>query len=335
METKLSKLFNKIFDKGIYPINWTESIILPLYKKGNISDPKNYRGISLLDVTSKLYSCIINDRLRTWIDRNDTVGEHQAGFRRDYSTIERIFTLLANVQKQLVLNRKLYVAVHDFKKAFDSVSRHLLWPILQKNKIKGKLFCAIRGMYDTVLAPVRSGNRLSDLIECNHGVKQGDVCRPVLFSLFINELAHAMIREEKHGTVVSPELIELFILLFADDLLLMSETPIGLQNQLNSLWKSAKKHDLKVNLNQSSVIVFRKGGFWGRKDKWFYGNSELHVVNKYKYLNLFFFTKLNFNAVVRDLSGKAKTAVMRVLSVLYRIESHSLDLKFADFIVWC
>ena len=50
------------------------------------------------------------------------------------------------------------------------------------------------------------------------------------------------------------------------------------------------------------------------------------IVKKYKYFGLFFSTKSNFNAAVRDFSGKAKNAVMRVLSVLYRIESHSLDL---------
>ena len=162
---------------------------------------------------------------------------------------------------------------------------------------------------------MRSGNRLSELIECNRGVKQGDVCSPVLFSFFINELALNTTREGKHGAIVSPELIELFLLLFADDLLLISETPIGLQNQLNSLWKSAKRHDLKVNLNISSVIYFRKGGCFGRKEKWFYGDSEPNVVNKY--LALFCSIKLNFNAAVRDLSGKAKNTVMRVLSVLY------------------
>ena len=61
----------------------------------------------------------------------------------------------------------------------------------------------MRGMYNTVLARVRSVNRLSDFIECNRGVKQGDVCSPVLFSLFINELALDIIREGKHGAIVS------------------------------------------------------------------------------------------------------------------------------------
>ena len=44
----LVKLFNKIFDKGIYPDKWTESIILPLYKKGNTSDPNNYEEFPYL-----------------------------------------------------------------------------------------------------------------------------------------------------------------------------------------------------------------------------------------------------------------------------------------------
>ena len=54
------KQFNEIFDKGIYPENWTDSIIQPLYKKRNPNDPNNYRGISLSDISSKLFSTIMN-----------------------------------------------------------------------------------------------------------------------------------------------------------------------------------------------------------------------------------------------------------------------------------
>ena len=58
------KLFNEIFNKGVYPENWTDSIIHPLHKKGNPNDPNNYRGISLSDVSGKLFSTIINRRLQ-------------------------------------------------------------------------------------------------------------------------------------------------------------------------------------------------------------------------------------------------------------------------------
>ncbi|KAK7100495.1 hypothetical protein V1264_023441 [Littorina saxatilis] len=63
----LVRLFNVLFDSGFYPDNWKESIILPLFKKGQINDTNNYRGISLCDVSSKLYSSIINNRLQEWI----------------------------------------------------------------------------------------------------------------------------------------------------------------------------------------------------------------------------------------------------------------------------
>ena len=70
------------------------------------------------------------------------------------STVDHIFTSLAIVQKQLSLNRELYVAFIDFQKTFDSISRKLLWPILQKQGIRGKLFRCVKSIYDVVKARV-------------------------------------------------------------------------------------------------------------------------------------------------------------------------------------
>jgi hypothetical protein len=77
----LVSFFNALFDKGVFPKSWSESIMMPLYKKGNINDPNNYRGISMCDITSKLYSTIINYRLQEWVDANNISGEFQAGFQ--------------------------------------------------------------------------------------------------------------------------------------------------------------------------------------------------------------------------------------------------------------
>ena len=84
--------------------------------------------------------------------------------------------MLSIVQKQLSLNRKLYVAFIDFQNAIDSISRILLWPILQKQGIRGKLFRCIKSMYDVVKARVRDGASLTESIHCLRGVKEGDVC---------------------------------------------------------------------------------------------------------------------------------------------------------------
>ena len=180
-----------------------------------------------------------------------------------------MFTLFAAIQKQFVLNRKLYVAFVDFEKAFDSISRKLLWPILLKNGIRGKLFRCIRSMYADVKAKVRNGAVFSDIINCTQGVKQGDVCSPVLFSLFVNELALEIIQNGRHGVTMNSGLIELFILLFADDIVLLSETIVGLQNQLNKLYAAANQLQLKVNLSKTNIVVFRKGGNLSQREKWF------------------------------------------------------------------
>ena len=155
------KFFNTLFDKGIFPDSWTESIVMPLFKKGDVNKPCNYRGISLCDISSKLYSTIINNRLQEWVEQNNIAGEYQAGFKTGYSTVDYVFTLLACIQKQFAANRKLDVAFIDFQKAFDSIDRNLFWPTLLKNGIKGKLFRCIKSMYNNVKARIRCGAKLT------------------------------------------------------------------------------------------------------------------------------------------------------------------------------
>ena len=327
----LLQLFNYLFENGLYPDAWTESIILPLYKKGNPNDTNNYRGISLCDIVSKLYGFIVNSRLQEWVELNNITGECQAGFKRDYSTVDHIFTLLAMVQKQFVNNRKLYVAFIDFEKAFDSISRKLLWPILRKNGIKGKLYLCVRSMYKNVKARVRCGANLTDVITCSKGVKQGDICSPILFSLFINELALEILDNGKHGVTLTPDIIQLLLLLFADDIILLSETIVGLQNQLNYLLSASLDLQLKVNMGKSNVIVFRKGGFLAAREKWYFGSEQMKVVNCYKYLGIYFSTKLSFNFACQDLISRAKRAVMNILYNLFKYEKFSIPIFFKLF----
>ena len=148
----------------MYPESSKESIILPLFKNGNKNGPNSYRGISLCHTNSKIYSSIINNRLPEWIEQNNLTGECQAGFKKDCSTVDHMFTVMAMIQKQFVLNRKLHVAFIDFEKAFDSISRKLLWLILLKNGIKGRLYKGLRSMYENVKARIRCGAKFTDYI---------------------------------------------------------------------------------------------------------------------------------------------------------------------------
>ena len=99
---------------------------------------------------------------------------------------------------------------------------------------------------------------------------QGEVCSPVLFSLLINELTKDITENGKHGIQLSPDLIELLILLFADDVVLFSDSVIGLQTQLNILYCTANRLDMIVNLDKSNIVVFRNGGHLALREKCFF-----------------------------------------------------------------
>ena len=78
--------------------------------------------------------------------------------------------------------------------------------------------------------------------------------------------------------------MQLLILLFANDVVLFSDSVIGLQAQLNIMCCTAKRLDMIVNLDKSNIIVFRNGVHLALREKWSFGDQVLEIVNKYKYL---------------------------------------------------
>ena len=223
-------------------------------------------GAFLSSCVSKLYTSVINSRLTQWAEDNDVLSEAQAGFRKDYSTVDHICTLHALVSKHLK-NTKLYVAFVDFRKAFDTVKRSALWNVLLQLGIGGNMFNTLRAMYLSVLSCVRCNPRNTDYFNCMQGLKQGCLVSPVLFSFLINELASETLLRGKHGIQLLPRGIDLFLLMFADNIALLSSTPVGLQNQLNVLYEVANGLGLLVNLEKTKIVVFRNGVCLARAER--------------------------------------------------------------------
>lgn len=328
----LTKLFNAVFDKGIYPGEWAKAIIIPIYKKGDPDAADNYRGVSLLSIISKCYTSILNKRLYEWLEENNKIVEQQAGFRRNYSTTDQIFNLYAIVQKCLTKKgQKLYVAFVDFRKAFDSVQHNKLLETLQTEGIRGRLFKAIKAMYNSLISCVRANGVFSEFFECPVGVRQGCVLSPTLFSLFINQLANHISGTGRHGVQLLPGLVELFILLFADDVALLATTPFGLQNQLNVLFECCSKLKMEVNKDKTKVMVFRKGGYLSRNEKWYYDGRGLEVVNSYCYLGFTFTTTLSPKQGTDLLVTKGKKAVIWLCKAFNKCKDMSKTVFFKIF----
>jgi hypothetical protein len=125
--TEIHRLICSIRNKEELPQKWKESIIVPIYKKGEETDCHNYRGISLLTTAYKILSNIVLVRLTPYV--NEIIGDHQCGFRRNRSTMDQIFCIRQILEKKWEYNGTVHQLFIDFRKACDSVKREVLYNI--------------------------------------------------------------------------------------------------------------------------------------------------------------------------------------------------------------
>ena len=230
---------------------------MPIHKQGDLNNMDNYRGITLLSIFSKIFTSIINHRLTFWGESMNKINEAQAGFRKGYTTIDNMFILESVIKRYLnTQSGKLYAMFVDFSKAFDSVHRHKLWAVCNTNGLSLKMTNLLSSLYENVKACVRNKNILSDTFDVHVGVRQGCVLSPFLFSFFINELALQIERNCSHGIQLHPDMFHVFLLLFADDIVLISSTINGLQKQINELGNYCQNSCLTVNMQKNQNNCF-------------------------------------------------------------------------------
>ena len=281
-------------------------------------------------------------RLTFFIDAYNKLAESQAGFREGYRTVDNAFVLYSIIDKYFNSRGKfVYVCFVDFKKAFDSVDRYILYEILQKNGLKGKLYKAITSLYSSIKGCVRAAGELSDVFNCPIGLRQGCNLSPILFAMFINELYEFMVQNNIRGIQLFPSIIEIFLLMFADDIALISDTVKGLQKQLNTLNTFCSRNKLTVNIDKTKIVVFKKGGNLARREKWHYGETELEVVNGYTYVGLYFTNRLSTINMAEAMSTKAKCVLAQILntfSELHYVPYHTFfkvfDSKISSILLY-
>ena len=121
------------------------------------------------------------------------------------------------------------------------------------------------------------------------------------------------------------------MLLFADDVILISSSIIGLQNQIDILSSYSDKWQLNVNLDKTNIVVFRRGGPLSTREKWFYKNKQINVVNEYKYLGILVTHTLNLTKSVHNLAMRAKKALLQLQSIIPKLGVVPINVYFKMF----
>ena len=184
----------------------------------------------------------------------------------------------------------------------------------------------IKILYKDTVAAVWDGSSTSDFFRTNKGVKQGCVLSALLFVLFLNDL-HS---ELPIGIFV--EGIGINVLLYADDIVILAESPTILQSIINKFSSYCDKWNLEVNLEKSEIVIFRNGGRRAASEKWYFNGTEIKIANQYKYLGVVFTYNMSWSEHLTKRLSTSKNAINATWSKFVKNKSvpHSAKFKVHD-----
>ena len=271
---------NKIKSLSIYPAIWSTGLTSLIFKDGDEENPNNYRAINVGNTLSKVFISIINERFNKMVLENKLIGDYQIGFKKDARPADHIFVLKSAIDKYLGNGKKMYACFVDYQKAFDNIWREGLYYKMITAGISTSIIKLIRDMYNKNNQCLKMNGWVTGQFPSIKGVKQGCVLSPILFNIFINDLPTYFNKACK-PIIINNEHIN--CLMYADDVLLLSESKEGLSECLNKLYAYNKKWCLTINKRKTKVITFQKSGKT-KKLNIKYNNTLLEETNEYKYL---------------------------------------------------
>jgi len=174
----------------------------------------------------------------------------------------------------------LFACFVDLAKAFNSINHKLLWKKLMSIGLSTKMLNILQSIYKDATSLVFSNDVYSYPFPCSKGVCQGYNLCPLLFSLYINDLKSYLMSNSTG--FIQLNRAKLYLLMFADDIILLADSSSSLQDSINHLNNFCNKWKLQINTVKTKVLIFNKP------------NSEYSSINNnpptqcsdYKYLGI-------------------------------------------------
>ena len=279
----LETIFNYILTKEVYPQSWAHGLRVAIPKGED-----DIRPITIEPIFAKILETIFDNRINFINDAFDKTDKFNGGFLKGSMTQDNLLVVTSCIQKQLSLSKNLFIAFVDFKKAFNYVNHNILFYKLIKSGISGRFFNLLRNMYSKIKARVKVNNCLYDWIDDTCGTNQGGPLSPNMFRYMLNDLKDFL--DDQCGIVVNNNI--LVHMLWADDLVLLSDSASGLQRQLDGLLEFCSKYQMIVNELKTKVMIYGKP----TEDIFKFNGKSLDIVSEYKYLGVIFNNTVNLKA---------------------------------------
>lgn len=275
----------------------------------------------------KLFLKIIHERIYRKLE--ERIGHTQFGFTSGLGTREGLFSVQVLIQRCRDINKTVYACFIDFEKAFDKVKHQKMLDILKNTGLDDKDIRIIANLYWKQKANVRIEECHSDEIEICRGLRQGCILSPLLFNIYSEELFKETLEEATDGIKVNGVVIN--NIRYADDTLLVADTPDGLQRLLNRVAEAGLEYGLKLNGAKTKYMIISKDT--NPNDTGLYSNNTaIERVQRVTYLGCNMNENWDHSAEIKIRIALARDAFRKMR---YLLCSHSLSLKLKIRIVRC
>ncbi|GBL74729.1 Retrovirus-related Pol polyprotein from type-2 retrotransposable element R2DM [Araneus ventricosus] len=267
----------------------SRTVFLP--KKENTSKPSMLRPLSISSTMLRQFHKVLAKRLMAVLD--PALDMYQFGFRQMDGIAEAVHLFDQMIQRACTNFNTIAVAVLDIEKAFDSVSHDAIFEALQKINISPVIKDYLKFTYahaKTFLC--FNGSIKSEPVRPTRGVRQGDPMSPLLFLLVFDQVLNAI--PDYEGFLIESKRIN--HIAFADDLVLVADSMIGLNNIINRILPALTWSGLNISVEKSATFIWMAD--CKRKRVVYDSTSSLKIRNRpvnilrvddeFKYLGVWF-----------------------------------------------
>ena len=304
-------IINQSLITGIVPDSMKTAKISPIFKKDDPHLTDNYRPISLLPIISKVLEKVVFKQVYEYFSRNKLLYKNQYGFRKKHST-ELAGLELNDIIVQNLERRKMPVSVFiDLSKAFDTIDHKILLKKLSYYGIKGTALKWFESYLTNRKMFVQYNDCVSSYSELTTGVPQGSILGPLLFIIYMNDIAS--VTDKFHFTIyaddttlISP--ICTFDINLSKDYKAISAN-INAELQLITDWMSLNKLSLNAKKTKMMIFHYPNKHMKNVQLNLFINNTKIERVKEFNFLGVMFDENLTWKSHVSKIGSKIAAVV--------------------------
>ena len=309
----LEWLFKRILKDGQIPQEWKEARIIPVYKGGERWRLTNYRPISLTSAICKVFETLLNQYIWYILTQKGVVVESQHGFRAGYSCETQLTGLVQDISDALDAGDEVDAIFLDMRKAFDTVDHEILIQKLASVIDDEAVTKTIQNFLSGRTQRVQIGAVTSEESYVTSGVPQGSVLGPLLFTIYVNDLAHNL---------------NCRVRLFADDCVVYAKLTgedehAPLQQDIESIQCWMSNNRMSLNLDKCEVVTFSTKHHSNEKNYHIDGRI-LPFKTGYKYLGVWLDKKLDWGEHINRITSKC---IRNINFVMRNLKGSTVDTK--------